>query len=1020
MNDDWFANFRNPPSECRPALQWSWNGAISAPGIARSLADFQDKGIGGFFTHARPGLELGYLSQEWFDLWETAAAECKRRGMIWNIYDEYTCPGGHAGGHVVADASHVAGRELRLVETRDRNIAKKAQTLLGWFDEDGTHAGPPEDGAWRIAALLCPLQMNPAKGGFPMPDLTHPDAVRSFIRTTHDQYRRVSGKHFGETVRYCFCDEPSLYHSDGLTLNPTSLREFEREHGYKLEEHLDALCFGIGDSAKVRYDFWKTMRRLFDDNFFKKLFEWCGENHLGFTGHVMENQWPKPNANPDSMATYRWMHAPGNDLLGFQFVRSRLRKNGLYLLNLKELSSAAAQLGRDREVMVESSGADGFAAAFALFKTCEDFLLAFGVTIMDPHLSHYSLGGARKYDWAQTLSPHSPWWDCYRTHSDHVARVIAAQREGKEINRVLVLHPTLSGWLDGRPDGSLWKASGEVDPSELKECTEAFYLDLYAGQIDFDLGDEILLGDVETKVEGGKFLHGMRAYDLLVLPPIMKTWTESTLAHMTGWLEAGGKLFAAGPAPTRVDGRLDDRPAQLQKKYSDQWKTCPDNAALVRAVRETLPPYLAAPDGSALPENLVWRRTQLPDGGTLWFFCAPWETEGVKGAVKVTGSSAVELDTATGEMFESESESQKDSLVFDLDLSPRSHRFFLVDGKTEAPAKPKPSPLPRVGADALRFVSAERTEPNLLLLDYCRLAESGNPENLGKLQGTAQADAENWRRHGFDGNPWQMGHQFKRNWQEYPFPPEPGCVVAYDFEIALDGIDRESLEIVVERPWLYDISLNGKPLPEPTFRPWFDEEYACASISAAVQDGPNRLTMRAREMAALVEIMPVYLRGDFHVEPLGQGFRAVAPKPLTEGDLTADGLPFYRGWLRYEYRFTLDAPAEKGLRLALPRFEATAARAWLDDRSAIAPVLHPPFEANFPGTVSAGEHTLTFDLATSLRNMAGPHHFRGASGPWAWLLAPPDQPAGKDYDLDSFGVGAPANPIISNPSRLDS
>ncbi|MFP4353186.1 MAG: hypothetical protein ACLFTU_10180 [Puniceicoccaceae bacterium] len=975
--------------------------------------------------HARPGLELGYLSDEWFALWEHAAAEAGRLGMLWHIYDEYTCPGGHAGGHVVADASHVAGRELRLVEARRRRQLRKAEQALAWFDADGAPADAAGGDAPQFAAVLSPLPGNPAKGGFPMPDLTHPDAVKAFIRSTHARYREVSGAHFGTTVRYCFCDEPSLYHStDGLTLSPPILREFEKEHGYRLEDRLDAFCMGAAGAPEVRYDYWATMRRLFDENFFKGLHDWCAANGLKFTGHVMENQWPKPLANPDSMATYRWMQAPGNDLLGFQFLRTRLRDNGLYLLNLKELASAAAQLGRDRDVMVESSGADGYGAAFALFKTCEDFLLAFGITVMDPHLSHWTLGGSRKYDWAQTLSPHSPWWACYRGHADHVARVIAAQREGVERNRVLVLHPTLSGWLDGRPETGGWKPSGEVTSADLGSATQSFYLDLYAGQVDFDLGDEILLRDLDARTAEGRFAVGERGYEVIVLPPVMLTWTASTLERITTWLEAGGSIFVAGDAPARVDGRIDPRPAALAERFAEQWRRFEDNASLVAALREAVPPRLSAPDGRPLSEDLVWRRTELPEGGTLWFFCAPWET-GVRAQVKVEGSGAVELDTATGDgvAFGSESEGESESesesggggsVVFDLDLPARGHRFFLVDGRVGTAAEAASAALSPIEPEDLTFVSAEAVEPNLLLLDYCRLSRPGDSGEFGEATGTLHTDAENWRRHGFDGNPWQMGHMFKRNWLEYPFPDDVGCAVAYDFEIALDGVDRSSLEIVVERPWLYDISLNDQSVPEAAFVQWFDREFARAPVGDLIREGANRLVLRAKAMTALVEIMPVYLRGGFHVLPAAGGFRAVAPRPLAEGDLTVAGLPFYRGWVRHSYRFTLDAPRE-GLALRLPDFTAAAARVSVDGGAPV-DVLHPPYVASFPGQFSAGEHSVCIELASSLRNMMGPHHVRGLNGPWSWMAAPAQQPPGESYVLDHFGIGAPANPIISNPN----
>ncbi len=1014
------AAFKHPPSDCRPALQWSWNGAVEKAGISESLADYAAKGIGGFFMHARPGLELGYLSEEWFALWEHAAVEAGRLGLHWHIYDEYTCPGGHAGGHVVADASHVAGRELRLVETRQRKTLRKGESALAWFDAEGAPVDAPDGAELRLGAVLTPLPGNPAKGGFPMPDLTHPDAVKAFIRSTHDRYREVSGAHFGQTVRYCFCDEPSLYHSpDGVTLSPSILRAFEREHGYRLEDRLDAFCMGAAGAPEVRYDYWATMRRLFDQNFFKALHDWCAESGLKFTGHVMENQWPKPLSNPDAMATYCWMQAPGNDLLGFQFVRTRLRDNGLYLLNLKELASAAAQLGRDRDVMVESSGADGYGAAFALFKTCEDFLLAFGITVMDPHLSHWTLGGSRKYDWAQTLSPHSPWWECYRSQADHVARVIAAQREGVERNRVLVLHPTLSGWLDGRPDSGGWKPSGEVTAAELGSATQSFYLDLYAGQIDFDLGDEILLRDLDAQTTQGRFAVGQRAYDLIVLPPLMRTWTASTLEKITAWLESGGRVFAAGEAPARVDGRIDSAPGELAERFAGQWRCFDDRGALVAALRETIPPYLAAPDGAPLPENLVWRRTELPTGGVLWFFCAPWET-GLKVKAKVGGNRVAELDTATGDAVAFESEPAPESggdasVVIELDLPPRGHRFLRVDGGTDAVAEAAPAALPQIGPDDLAFVSAEAAEPNLLLLDYCRLAPTGDSGDFGEAVGTLHADAENWRRHGFDGNPWQMGHMFQRNWLEYPFSQDVGCTVAYDFDIALDGLDPTGLEIVIERPWLYQISLNGKPLAEEAFVQWFDREFARAPVGELVRDGANRLVLQARAMTALVEIMPVYLRGDFHVLPAAAGFRAVAPQPLAEGDLTAAGLPFYRGWVRHHYRFTLDAATE-GLALRLPDFTAAAARVSVDGGASVE-VLHPHYVANFPGHFSAGEHSVCIELASSLRNMMGPHHSRGLSGPWSWMAAPAPQPPGPSYVLDHYGIGAPANPITSDASK---
>jgi hypothetical protein len=137
--------------------------------------------------------------------------------------------------------------------------------------------------------------------------------------------------------------------------------------------------------------------------------DWCAAHGLLFTGHLMEHEWPSPRSQPDAMAAMRWMQAPGNDLLGFQFEPTTPADNGIYILNLKELSSLANQLGREW-TLVETCGGAGYGAAFDVFKPLEDLVLAHGVNVIDPHLGHETVSGARKYDWAQTLSDHSPWW----------------------------------------------------------------------------------------------------------------------------------------------------------------------------------------------------------------------------------------------------------------------------------------------------------------------------------------------------------------------------------------------------------------------------------------------------------------------------------------------------------------------------------------------------------------------------------------------------------------------------------
>ena len=47
----------------RPVPFWSWNDNLKIDELIRQIRDMKDKGIGGFFMHARGGLETEYLGK---------------------------------------------------------------------------------------------------------------------------------------------------------------------------------------------------------------------------------------------------------------------------------------------------------------------------------------------------------------------------------------------------------------------------------------------------------------------------------------------------------------------------------------------------------------------------------------------------------------------------------------------------------------------------------------------------------------------------------------------------------------------------------------------------------------------------------------------------------------------------------------------------------------------------------------------------------------------------------------------
>ena len=174
---------------------------------------------------------------------------------------------------------------------------------------------------------------------------------------------------------------------------------------------------------------------------------------------------------------------------------------------------------------------------------------------------------------------------------------------------------------------------------------------------------------------------------------------------------------------------------------------------------------------------------------------------------------------------------------------------------------------------------------------------------------TFLADDANWRVQGFPGNPWRLGtSQFKRNFIDHEVNPDSAFRVAYRFDVDPDypSARRARLNLAVEPPLALHRKINR---PRRLFRqgPSLVRTSTSAFFRWAAGSAPARIRSNSapREFHMLCEIKPVYILGDFALEPAAKGFRIVAPRPLSLGDWTAQGLPFYPHGVRYTWRFAL-------------------------------------------------------------------------------------------------------------------
>ena len=124
-------NLRDPESMYRPVPFWSWNEKLSPEELRWQIREMKKVGLGGFFMHARGGLQTGYLSDEWMDCVKACLDEAAKLDMNAWLYDENGWPSGF-GGTVWAliTSRNTCGmksstrRKRPAVKTRSRSTAK--------------------------------------------------------------------------------------------------------------------------------------------------------------------------------------------------------------------------------------------------------------------------------------------------------------------------------------------------------------------------------------------------------------------------------------------------------------------------------------------------------------------------------------------------------------------------------------------------------------------------------------------------------------------------------------------------------------------------------------------------------------------------------------------------------------------------------------------------------------------------------------------------------------------------------
>lgn len=509
-------NFKNIPAKYRSIPFWSWNDKLYTDETERQIGIMHEIGIGGFFMHARGGLQTEYMSDAWFENIETGIKTAEKYGMDAWAYDENGWPSGFGGGVV------------------NKKGEKFQQKYLRFKKYDGTQS---TNTIAIVNGIRFFYEVNPF-----YVDTLDGEVIADFINEIYDSYY----KRFKDKLKGFFTDEPQISRN-GIPWSFIIPNEYELEYGESIFPHLPELFYETADYKLTRIRFWKLITKLFSKNYMKQIYDWCTKRGLEFTGHFVceETFESQLTANGAVMPHYEYFTIPGIDSLGRRIIRD---------LTAFQIGSAAAQLGK-KQVLSESFALCGHNVSFNELKAIYQYQMVHGVNLLCQHLEGYSLRGMRKRDYPPAMYYQQPWWSEYNVFCDAMSRIGMILAEGKIECDTLLIHPQTSAWV-------MFNNNENHGLEEFYDDFKKTVNTLVKKHILFHLGDEILI-ERHGKVDRKKFIIGNMEYSTVVLPPTIMLF-ENTERLIQEFINNGGRVVK--PDEICADSSVVDNPAILYTK----------------------------------------------------------------------------------------------------------------------------------------------------------------------------------------------------------------------------------------------------------------------------------------------------------------------------------------------------------------------------------------------------------------------------------------------------------------------
>lgn len=414
-------------NEYRPSVMWFWNDAIALTEIENQIKQFHKQKIFEIYVHPMYGMITPYLSEEYFKCIQHAVLCAQKFEMHFWIYDEYNWPSGTSGTLLLTKHPEFRNQII--------NIASKPSTATIEFQNELTASA-----LWAPFATYEPGYLNTMDS----------NAVSFFLHSTHQQYKKAIGEEFGKTVKGVFTDEPAISLVSSKDSQIPYSQELDVEIFNQTGCHISDLIEQLSGDSKApestisKYIFWKSTAAIFQRCYMKQIADWCKENHLLYTGHLLGEEFLSTGLrqNGNFFTTSQYFDIPGIDSI---FSTKAIFSDRFHLAG--KMVASVALFSQKKRTLCETFSGSGWNTKICDLKRISNRLLIHGI---NSHLlmgAYYSLKGFRKFFPGCYPPSHgmgNPLFEHYEAYSNYIASLSHLIANSTQRADTLVLYPLSS------------------------------------------------------------------------------------------------------------------------------------------------------------------------------------------------------------------------------------------------------------------------------------------------------------------------------------------------------------------------------------------------------------------------------------------------------------------------------------------------------------------------------------------------------------------------------------------------